>query len=246
MSNRIILFLGAMAGVLLVALVAGVTSIMMSRPVQAQSSGITGMRQITVVGHGEAQGTPDTARIEMGVETMADTTTAALEQNNQQVQAIIDRLTALGVAEEDIQTSNFNIHARYDDQGRDVTGYTVNNMVRVTIRNLDQTGRLLDEVVQVGANRIHGISFSVDDPDSLQAQARDEAIANAREKATRLAQESGANLGEVLVISENVGSSPPTPVFRGDFAMGEAESSVPVQSGQQTVNANVQITFELR
>jgi hypothetical protein len=249
MTDRIVLFIGALSGILLIALVAGVTSIVMGSPVQAQSTGVSNARQVTVVGNGEATGTPDTARVEIGVETSAPTTGEALQRNNEQVEAVINRLKDLGVAESDIQTSNFNMYAQYNDEGRQITGYNVSNTVSVTIRNLDQTGSLLDEVVQVGANRIYGISFRVDDPTALMEQARDEAIANARQKAERLAQQSGASLGEVLVITENIGSAPgPMPLGRGGGmpAAEQAAADVPVEAGEQRFNTNVQVTYELR
>jgi hypothetical protein len=191
-------------------------------------------------------GTPDTARVEIGVETSAPTTSEAIAQNNTQVAAVIDKLTGLGVAEDDMQTRNFNMHARYDEKGQQVVGYNVSNTVTVTIRNLEQAGTLLDSVVQVGANRIYGINFSVDDPSALLEQARNEAIANARAKAEQLAQQSGASVGEVLVITENIGAQPPMPVTGRGGAMEEAQSSVPVQAGTQEFSAGVQVTFALR
>lgn len=248
MSQRMTVFFGALSGVLLLALVAGVTSIVMSRPVQAQSAGVPGMRQVTVVGRGEVSGTPDTAQVRIGVETNAPTTQEALEENNQQVQAIIDRAKNMGIDESDIQTSEFNMYARHDNQGQEIIGYNVSNTVTVTIRNIEQAGTLLNEVVQLGANRIYGISFRVDDPDTLISQARDEAVAQAREKAEQLAQQSGASVGEVLVITENIGEQPPIPRGYGGGlpAQEQAAADVPVQGGEQTFNASVQVTFALQ
>lgn len=201
--------------------------------------------QITVVGVGTARGTPDTARVEIGVETEADTTADALAENNTQVQRVIDRIQQLGVAEADIQTSSFNISPTYSRDGDEITGYTVRNTVNVTIRDLAQAGDVLDEVVQVGANRVFGISFSVGDPAALQEAARADAVANARARAEQLADAAGVTLGNVLVITENVGSGPPVPVLLAPAPDTVAES-VPVQSGQQEIAASVQITYELQ
>lgn len=247
-TNRSALFLGALAGVILIALVAGITSLVMGSPVQAQSAGVTNMRQVTVVGTGEISGTPDTARVEIGVEVTAATTSEAISQNNAQVAAVINKLKELGIADADIQTSNFNMYANYDENGREIVGYNVSNMVSVTIRNLEQAGTLLDQVVQVGANRIYGVTFSVDDPTALIAQSRDRAIENARAKAEQMAQLSGASLGEVLVITENLGSEPiPMPYGKGGgMPAAEQAASVPVQAGEQSFMANVQVTYELR
>lgn len=244
MQNRMLTILGALIGVLLVAILAVVTSIAVTGPAQAQSPGVTSARQVTVIGQGEAKGTPDTAYVQIGVETEANTTQVALEQNNAQVTAIISRLKELGVADRDIQTSNFSINPRYDNEGRQVTGYQVSNMVAVTIRNLEQTGALLDQVVEVGANRVYGISFGIDNQTELLAQARNAAIADARARAEQLAQVSGNTLGEVLVITENIGSSvQPLPMRSG---IAEDAAAVPIQTGEQTVGAQVQVTFELR
>jgi uncharacterized protein YggE len=106
---------------------------------------------------------------------------------------------------------------------------------------------LLDQVVQAGANSIYGVSFSVEDPKALREQARAAAIEDAKAHAAQLAQVAGASLGEVLVITENIGSQPPVPLaMAARDAVAEAGAPVPVQPGEQTFSADVQVTFELR
>jgi uncharacterized protein len=246
MQNRMLTIFGAVITLLLIAILVIVAGQSLTGAAQAQPAGVTGARQVTVVGRGEAKGTPDTGYVQIGVETEANTTEEALEQNNAQVAAIIEKIKQLGVAEEDIQTSNFSINTRYDNDGRRVVGYQVSNIVSVTIRNLEQTGTLLDQVVQIGANRVYGINFGVDDPSELLAQARDKAVADARDKAEQLAQASGASVGRVLVITENVGSQSPIPMpMRSEIAEQDA-AAVPIQTGRQTVSTQVQVTFELQ
>jgi len=246
MQNRMLTIFGAVITLLLITILVIVAGQSLTGAAQAQPAGVTGARQVTVVGRGEAQGTPDTGYVQIGVETEANTTEEALEQNNAQVAAIIERIKQLGVAEEDIQTSNFSINTRYDNDGRRVVGYQVSNIISVTIRNLEQTGTLLDQVVQVGANRVYGINFGVDDPSELLAQARDKAVADARAKAEQLAQASGASVGRVLVITENVGSQSPIPMPMRSGIAEEDAAAVPIQTGRQTVSTQVQVTFELQ
>lgn len=237
--------LGVAVAILLVGAAAVVFSLFYTRPVTAQTdTGVQGMRQVTVIGQGEAQGRPDTANVQIGVETQGETAQQALEQNNQQAQAIRDRLVELGIATEDIQTSNFNIHPTYDENGREVVGYRVSNILSVTIRNLDEAGTLLDEVVQVGANSVYGINFSVENPEALLEQARERAVQNAQVRAEQLAQAAGASVGEVLVITENIGSQPPMPLM-GRAVAEDTASMVPVEPGEQTFNVQVQVTYEL-
>jgi uncharacterized protein YggE len=248
MENRNPTLIGALAGALLIAVLAigAIGAALLTRPTaaQAQSNGVPGMRQITVIGTGEVKVVPDTASVQIGVETTAPTTKDALAQNTAQANAIIEQIKQLGVAEKDIQTSGFNISPTYSSDGREVTGYTVSNQVSVVIRDLAQAGTLLDQVVQAGANRIYGVSFTVADPAAALAQARDKAVADAKARADQLAKGTGATVGQVLVISENVGAASPVPMPMMDRVAG-AGGAPPIQAGEQSYSAQVQITYEL-
>jgi uncharacterized protein YggE len=238
---------GIVAAVLLLAVLAGLVGLLYARPVTAQTSvGVPGMRQVSVVGHGEVKGAPDTATVQIGVDTEAATAQEALAQNSAAAKAVQDQLTKLGIDAKDIQTNNFSINPNYGADGRQVIGYRVNNMVTVKIRQLDQAGTLLDQVVQAGANNIYGISFSVENPEALLEQARKAAIENAKTRATQLAGASGAAVGDVLVISENIGAQPiPMPMMaRAEGAV--AGQAAPVQPGEQSFSVDVQVTFGLK
>lgn len=245
MTRRIAITMGIVASLLLLAILAGVVGLLYARSATAQTSiGVPGMRQVSVVGHGEVKGRPDTATVQIGVENEAATAKEALAQNTAQAQAIQQKLKDLGVDEKDLQTSNFGVNPTYGTDGRQVTGYHVNNSVTVTIRNLDQAGALLDQVVQAGANSINGISFSVADTQKLMEQARQQAVADAKARATQLAGAGGAAVGDVLVISENVNA--PVPLPMAARAPEASQSAVPVQPGEQTFSVNVQVTYGLR
>jgi uncharacterized protein YggE len=234
------------ASALLLLALAGIGALLFTRPAAAQSnSGVPGMRQVSVLGHGEVKARPDTATIQIGIDTEAANAKDALAQNNTQAQALQQKLAELKIDTKDIQTSNFSISPTYGNDGRQVTGYRVSNIVTVTIRNLDSAGTLLDQVVQAGANNIYGISFSVADTQKLMEQARQAAMADAKVRATQLATAGGASVGDVLIISENV-SAPPVPMPMLDRAAAQGAPSVPVQAGEQSISIDVQATFALR
>lgn len=249
MTHRNIVVTSILAGTLVFVAVLGIIGISNSYSAQAQSDQAAVVRQVTVIGTGEVTGTPDMAHVQIGVETEDKTAQDALAENNIRSTDVISSLLELGIDEKDIQTSNFSIYSTYDDKGRKVTGYRVTNVVSVKIRDLEKAGDLLDEVVQVGANSIYGISFSVNDPTDLFAQAREKAMEDAWAKAGQLATGGQATLGDVMVITENVGASPIV-MGRGfggaEMAMADAAPSVPMQAGEQTFSTQVQVTFELR
>ena len=246
MTSRSTAIMSIIASALLLLALAGIGALLFTRPAAAQSnSGVPGMRQVSVLGHGEVKARPDTATIQIGIDTEAANAKDALAQNNTQAQALQQKLAELKIDTKDIQTSNFSISPTYGNDGRQVTGYRVSNIVTVTIRNLDSASTLLDQVVQAGANNIYGISFSVADTQKLMEQARQAAMADAKVRATQLATAGGAAVGDVLIISENV-SAPPVPMPMLDRAAAQGAPSVPVQAGEQSISIDVQATFALR
>jgi hypothetical protein len=198
-----------------------------------------------VNGTGSAFAAPDVARIQIGVQSRASTAQQAVADNSAKQAAVIDALKKKGVDAKDIQTINFSVNAerRATSGGDTIIGYVASNMVRVTIRKIDQVGAILDAVVTAGANQIYGISFGLSDPDSLMNEARNKAVANARAKAEGLAKAAGVKLGKVITINESFGVVSP----RGDMMaapMAEARS-VPIETGETQVTAQVQVTFAI-
>lgn len=235
------------AAFMVVALLIGISTLPLARSVQAQTTVATPVRQVTVVGHGEVKVSPDTAIISIGVETEGKTAKEALNANNTQAADIQKKLTELKIDAKDIQTSGFNVYPNYGTDGRQITGYRVNNTVTVKIRDLTKVSGLLDQVVQAGANSIYGISFTVDNPRTILDQARTQAMQDAKARADLLAKAAGASVGDVQIITENVGSTPiPMVEYARQAVAADQANSVPVQAGEQTVGIDVQVTYALK
>lgn len=206
---------------------------------------------ITVVGRGEAFGQPDEANVQVGVDTFAEEVIVATSENEAAIQAIIAALQAKGIAAEDIQTSNYSLWAEqiYGERGPEgIAGYRVSNQVRVVIRDIENVGEILTAVIEAGANNIYGVSFSVADPAALEAEAREQAIANARERAESLAGLSGVSLGEVVSVSEVIGQVP-YPRMEGlggggYFPAGDS-AATSISPGQLSYQVEVQVTFAI-
>src|SRR5207237_7719963 len=121
--------------------------------------------------------------------------------------AVVAKLKADGVADDDIRTVSFNITPQYDQRGDQnqpvLRGYQVQNLVAVRTTNVSGLGPLLDDAVSSGATRIFGISFESDNMEALKNQARDQAMTNARAKAEQLARDAGVTLGRPTTIEES-------------------------------------------
>lgn len=224
---------------------AGFTLMTLPEPVAAQGQEPS-LRTVQVTGRGQVSATPDQAIIRLGVQTEANTADAALEENNEQMAAVISTTLGAGVDETDIQTQGFNLRPVYDtpDNGDapELTGYRASNIVQITVRDLSQIGGLLDAAVSAGSNTIEGIQFEVSNMAELEAAAREAAVTNAEQKATQMVQVAGAELGPVHTILE-IGGGGPLPVAVQEDTL---ESSVPIQPGTQSIEVIVQVTWEIQ
>ena len=207
-------------------------------------------RLISLSGHGEMRMAPDMAFVTTGVLSQGGTAAEALAANTAAMNALFAALTGAGIAEKDVQTSNFFVQPRYnfqDGKAPELIGYDVSNTVTVIVRKIGDLGPLLDKVVQAGSNQINGIGFEVSKPDAALDEARKLATADATRKAKIYAEAMGVSLGRVMSISEGVNYQPPMPMARGKVMMADAAAApVPVAAGEQTLSVDVNITWEIQ
>jgi uncharacterized protein YggE len=205
-------------------------------------------RTITVTGTGMVTLTPDIAYIYIGVQTQDASATVAMNDNNTRAAAIIAAIKGFGVADKDVQTTNFSINPQqqYDNTGK-ITGiiYVVDNTVYMTVRDLTKLGDLLNASVQAGANSINSITFDVADKSAALTQARQAAVTDARKQADELVGATGVSLGDVQTISYY--DSSPSPVMYSARAADMANAvSVPVQAGSMQITTTVTIVYGIK
>jgi len=206
---------------------------------------------VTVTATGTAYGEPDEASFDAGVSALNADVQTATTRVSEQVSSLMDALRAAGVAERDIRTSSFTVYPEpaYGRNGqlREMR-YRVANTLHVTVRDPAQLGALLGSSVEAGANEVSNVVYTFADRSALERQAREQAMANAREKAEQLAQFGGTELGQVQRIIE--GRDNAAPFADEDFAIEAASLAsgkfdVPVSSGELAVTIAVQVTFGL-
>src|SRR4029453_11476042 len=127
-----------------------------------------------------------------------------------------------------IQTSAISPQPRYSDPERDaqirarttgqpyvpptevarIIGYEARNTVQVRVRRLPQMGKIIDTLIEAGANQVDGPSFTLDEPREALDEARREAIAVGRQRAELYAQATGMRVARLLSVSEGGGYYP--------------------------------------
>lgn len=210
---------------------------------------------ISIEGRGEVRAAPDMATINSGIVSQGETAREALDANTAAMTELIAALKEAGIEARDIQTSGFSVNPNYvysDDRDENgyslpprINGYQVTNSVTVIVRDLADLGSILDTSVTVGANTVNGVSFSVADPSELLDEARKAAFAEAREKAELYAGVAGAELGDLVSITEqqSYGAPQPYPMYaRAEMA---ASAPVPVEAGEMSFAISVNVSWEL-
>ena len=215
-----------------------------AQPAQPHTINVNGSAQVML--------TPDIAYVSIGVHTEAQEATQAVASNNSKSQAVVDALTGQGIDAKDIRTTNFSIYPM--DQYNPNTGekigtvFSVDNTVYVTMRDLSKIGAILDASIAAGANSVYGISFDVENKDTALAEARVQAVENARSQAEQLAQAAGVTLGDIQSISYY--NSSPAPMYYDSKGIGGggdmASVSVPISAGQLSITVDVSVSYEIK
>ncbi|HEX5949474.1 MAG TPA: SIMPL domain-containing protein [Actinomycetota bacterium] len=204
-------------------------------------------RTVTVSGTAAITSDPDEAVVTLGVQTQAQTAEAAMRDNANRMNEVIQAVRREGVAADDVATAWINLYPRYDDNGNAIVGYTAENQVNVTVRAMDDIGTVIDAAIEGGANLSSGIAFGLSDESAGAEDALAEAVADARSKAEALAAASGAQLGAVVSVVESGAPSPP--VMYRDYAVAEAATvagAPPVETPTIETEVGVTVTWELR
>jgi uncharacterized protein len=207
-------------------------------------------RTITVVGRGSVRMEPDTATVNLGVQTTGTTIRQAVNEAARTMQDVIDALREQDIENRDIQLTRYNVWVDtglgpepMPAQDTTATTYRVNVDVRVTVRDLGNLGAVLEAAIDAGANVIHGVSFGIAELEELETEARALAAENARDRAQALAELHDVELGPVVSISEVItGGIMPTAF--NQMGLGGAEAG-PIMPGELEMSIQLQVVYAI-
>jgi len=202
---------------------------------------------INVVGVGEAGAPPDIMLIDIGVSIRADTVAEASTGARESAATLMETLTGAGVAKGDLATTGYTVYPEYDhrDGEQRLLGYRVSNELRITLRDLEGAGEILDRGMAAAGDAVmvNRLLFAVEDETGPRDQAREAAWRDALARAEHLARLAGRSLGPAVSIDESPGLAPgPRPLAR---MAAMAESATPIEPGTATVKVTLQVRFEL-
>ena len=187
---------------------------------------------------------PDTAVISFSVNKTASTASRAQSDANATAKKIADEIKKLGVSEDNIKTTSYNIFPTYDQQSYTrIVGYRADISMQIKDTDLDRVNKVVDTAVANGADQVSGITFEVGDLDNATDEARELAIDKAKEKADKIADVAGIRLGKKLNVTEY--SPEPYPMYeKAMLDSGGGSTSTDLEPGQTEVTVSVTLSYE--
>ncbi len=199
---------------------------------------------------------PDLLNINIGVETEAKTAKEAMSANSEAMAQIVAAIKKLGITEDELGTSGFNIYPAYKDitdpttgiyLRSELSGYRVSNILHVKTTQLTLASSILDVAVEAGANRVDGVYFTLSPKTQLAVQNDliEQAVLNAKSKAEKAIAPLGQKIIGVKMVSLSDFAYPPPPIYYGGYATAEVAYSKasPIFSSDQDVTTTVNVVF---
>jgi uncharacterized protein YggE len=198
--------------------------------------------RIKVEGKGTVYAMPDLLTAVIGVRTENVRLAAAQAENAARTKQLLDAWADEGIPTSDIQTYDYAVYPMYDyTEGRQILrGYGVVHSFLITIRDIENAGRIIDMSVQNGANEIGQLTFSVEDPSRYYGTALSRALEDADRKAAAIGEKLGvaASMRPVSIVEERFDQGPPVGVsgIRTDAA-------TQIQPGRLEITATVHVLY---
>ena len=204
---------------------------------------------LRVTGHAQVTVAADLVKVNFTVETESPTAQGATSLNAERMDAVAEAVRGAGISGLSLETFGYSLQPEYETgrnvSNRVISGYRVRNNIRVTLPDVDATGRIMDLAIEAGANRISDLLFEASDTRAAELEALQNAVAMAREQAEVIAQAMGAQLGIALEVQGSATAPNPRSPAGMRFMAEAAVATTPIEAGEQLVSATVTITYQI-
>ncbi len=205
---------------------------------------------ISVQGQADVSATPDLLHLAFTIESTAKTAAAAARDNATRAQRLLAALKELARDADRVITRGYQLQPLYEapegprrhGDKAVLAGYRAYNEIAVTLHAPSRAGEVIDAGIAAGADRIADLRFDLADRPAVLRRALADAVRDAQAQATTIAQALGRSLGAVRSVS----TTPEIVHFPQErFAARAAAADTPVEAGDVTVSASVQVVFDL-
>ena len=204
---------------------------------------------IVTTGEGVVKQAPDRAWVSIAAESRAKTAQDAQRMNTDAMNAVLEKIKALGIPADAIQTTGYNLQPEFDYAGgrQTLRGYMARNQVQVRVDTLAKTGDVIGAAVGSGATNVSGVRFDLKDRDGVEREALRRAVQDARQRANYAATGAGVSIDRVIRVEEHrdMGGDPrPIPMMA--MRNEAAQAAVPMEAGEIEIRARATLTVSIR
>ena len=204
---------------------------------------------VSVTGSATIHSDPDQVIIMLEISTLNMKATLAKNQAATVLNQVLTALRNLGLTNNDMQTTSYQIRPefKYENSINVFKGYRVVCSIKVTLKNMDKAGRIIDDSVDAGA-LVKSISFelSPEKQKTVKRQALAQAAVDAREKAEIVCSALGYRVGQATSISIKADYQPYYAYEDSLYENSASQYAPPTEiiPGDVTVTASVNVVFD--
>lgn len=220
-----------------------------------ENQSINYTRELYVSGSAVKSIEPDRIGIILTIETDKKRASDSVNENSNITNRVIARLISLGVSKDNMSTNYYTVYPIYSRQNdtciynppyqqceQRVIGYKTINSLRVVVDPKFNVGKLIDNAIEAGANRVDSVYFFISEElrSRIEKELLNEAINDAKSKANILLSQ--LNMKVVDVKSISVVNYPVYPVTALPSYAGVSQTT-PILPPQQTISVSVNVVF---
>jgi uncharacterized protein len=218
----------------------------------AEPGALVAVSTVAVVGEAKQVVPADQAVISISVVSEDKKLAAAKADNDKRLERLVTLAREHNIPLEKINPSNVNISPQYDyDQNtrkQIFKGYSVYRSLNVTVDKVENVEKILSAIVDANLDRVDNVQYGLAEPTKAGNKLRAQAFADAKERATVLADAAGVKLGKAISISTAGAEHQPIRPMMAKAMSSDAESSssvAPSLPGQITQQERLNVVFTL-
>lgn len=183
-----------------------VLALALSSDLAAQVNALPPTRHILVYGEAQARAIPDRFKISVNFEAIDMNADAARRRVEENVQQVLGKLKAAGVADGEIVATSMEMgtRERYDDRKSEQV-FVGTGVKRTVVARFDSQASLKTFLADLRTSKelnVSSVDTELADEAELRRALREKAIESSREKAETIAKAYGARLGGLYSVSD--------------------------------------------
>ena len=208
-------------------------------------------KTINVAGESSITAMPDKAEVMIRIESTSTSADTAKTNNQATSNKVIDSLKRIGISSSDIETQYYDLRKNQvweKDQLVD-KGYIAEHVLKVSTKDLDKAGLIVDEAVEAGATGVDQVSYTLtkEKEEQIKREALAKATTSAREKAETIATSLGTKITGIKTVSEsNVNVMPYYARAEIGIAKDSADFGVQLQPKSLEITAYINVVYNIK